>query len=118
MALNYKKKFIFDGFPRNIAQAEALEKAFMDKSMTIDYVILLEVKLNFLENRIKQRLLETDPKNRRTDDNILTLQKRLGVYKEMTLPIISFYQEREKLIKINGMESIEEVNKKIISILN
>ena len=62
--------------------------------------------------------LETDPKNRRTDDNILTLQKRLAVYKEMTLPIISFYQERKKLIKINGMESIEEVNKKIISILN
>ena len=118
MALNSEKKFIFDGFPRNIAQAEALEKAFKDKTMTIDYVILLEVKLDFLENRIKKRLSETDPKNRRTDDNILTLQKRLGVYKEMTLPIISFYQEREKLIKINGMESIEEVNKKIISILN
>ena len=118
MALNSEKKFIFDGFPRNIAQAEALEKAFKDKTMTIDYVILLEVKLDFLENRIKKRLSETDLKNRRTDDNILTLQKRLGVYKEMTLPIISFYQEREKLIKINGMESIEEVNKKIISILN
>lgn len=118
MSLNSDKKFIFDGFPRNITQAEALEKAFKDKSMTINYVILLEVKFDFLENRIKQRLLDTDPKNRRTDDNILTLQKRLDVYKEITTPIINFYEVREKLIKINGMESIEEVNKEIISILN
>ena len=118
MASNNSKKFIFDGFPRNIAQAKALDNAFKEKSMILDFVILLEVKLDFLENRIKSRIAESDPNNVRKDDNLETLNKRLSVYQKITYPIIDFYEKKNKLVRIDGMDSIECVTEKIIQIIN
>ena len=118
MSTNNSKKFIFDGFPRNIAQAKALDSAFEDKSMILDFVLLLDVKLDFLENRIKSRIAESDPNNVRKDDNVKTLSKRLNVYKKITYPIIDFYEKKNKLVRINGMDSIEDVTNKIIQIIN
>lgn len=115
--VNIDKSIIFDGFPRNLVQAEALEKSFEKESMTIDHVILLEVKSENLEKRINKRLAESEINDRRVDDNVETLIKRVQVYKEMTLPIIDYYEKKEKLIKINGMLSIEDVSRLINNIL-
>tara|TARA_B100000989_G_C19520974_1_gene464131 strand:+ start:2173 stop:2745 length:573 start_codon:yes stop_codon:yes gene_type:complete len=118
MSTSNSKKFIFDGFPRNITQAKALDGAFEEKSMILDFVILLDVKFDFLENRIKSRIAESDPSNIRKDDNLETLNKRLSVYKEITSPIINFYEKKDKLVRINGMDSIDGVTNKIIQIIN
>ena len=114
---NSKKSIIFDGFPRNLIQAEALELALKEASMVIDYVILLDVKIEILENRIKKRLSESTDSEKRSDDNLETLIKRVTVYKNMTLPIIDYYKEKGKLIKINGMLGIKEVSEQITNIL-
>ena len=62
--------------------------------MNIDFVIFLDVKFDILEDRIKKRISESGDKNKRTDDNESTLIKRLDVYKELTFPIIKFYEEK------------------------
>ena len=114
---NSMKSIIFDGFPRNLVQAEALEISLKKENMSINYVILLDVKLEVLESRIKKRLSESDEDSRRVDDNFETLIKRVEVYKNMTFPIIKYYQEKKKLIKIDGMLSINEVRKNVKNIL-
>ena len=115
--LNKNKNIIFDGFPRNLNQAKALEKALEKESMKIDHVLLLEVNFNDLEERINKRSKESGSEKRK-DDNVEILINRLKVYKEMTLPIISYYENKNKLQKVNGMMTIMEVNKKINEILN
>ena len=117
MKVNSKKSIIFDGFPRNSVQAEALEVAFKKESMVINHVILLDVEIEILENRIKKRLSESKDDEKRSDDNVDTLLKRVAVYKEMTLPIIDYYEKKNKLIKINGMLSIKDVSEEISNIL-
>ena len=112
-----QKKIIFDGFPRNILQAKALESELDKISMKINYVIFLDVSFNILETRIKKRISESDNKNQRTDDNEDTLIKRLEVYKELTFPIIEFYENKGNLHKIDGMLNVEEVNNKINNII-
>lgn len=115
--LDKEKKIIFDGFPRNIFQAKTLEKKLDEISMNIDFVIFLDVKFDILEKRIKKRILESGDKDKRTDDNESTLIKRLDVYKELTFPIIKFYEEKGNLYKINGMLGVEDVNNKINEII-
>ena len=112
-----QKKIIFDGFPRNILQAKALESELDKISMKINYVIFLDVSFNILETRIKKRISESDNKNQRTDDNEDTLIKRLEVYKKLTFPIIEFYENKGNLHKIDGMLNVEEVNNKINNII-
>ena len=85
--------------------------------MVIDHVILLDVEIEILENRIKKRLSESKDDEKRSDDNVDTLLKRVAVYKEMTLPIIDYYAKKNKLIKINGMLSIKDVSEEISNIL-
>ena len=101
----------------NITQAKTLEKKLNEISMNIDFVIFLDVKFDILEDRIKKRISESGDKNKRTDDNESTLIKRLDVYKELTFPIIKFYEEKGNLYKINGMLGVEDVNNKINEII-
>ena len=117
MKVNLKKSIIFDGFPRNLVQAEALELSLNKESMVIDHVILLDVKIEILENRIKKRLSESKDGEKRSDDNVETLLKRVTVYQKMTLPIIDYYAKKNKLIKIDGMLGIKDVSEKINNIL-
>ena len=114
---NYGKNFIFDGFPRNLNQAEKLDEAFLEKKIKIDYVVLLDVKLDILQQRIEKRIKEAGHKNARQDDNINTLTKRVETYKNMTVPLVKYYTNQNKLTKLNGMDSIESISKKINSII-
>ena len=114
---NYGKNFIFDGFPRNLNQAEKLDEAFLEKKIKIDYVVLLDVKLDILQQRIEKRIKEAGHENVRQDDNINTLTKRVETYKNMTVPLVKYYTNQNKLTKLNGMDSVESISKKINSII-
>jgi len=114
---NYGKNFIFDGFPRNLNQAEKLDEAFLEKKIKIDYVVLLDVGLDILQQRIEKRIKEAGHENVRQDDNINTLTKRVETYKNMTVPLVKYYTNQNKLTKLNGMDSIESISKKINSII-
>ena len=103
--------FIFDGFPRNLEQAKALDKILHELKLRLDLVIEIVVNDEVLINRIENRAKES--KNVRSDDNEEVLKNRLNIYHESTEMIKPYYLEQKKLIKIDGMRSIEEVSSDI-----
>ena len=111
------KNFIFDGFPRNINQAEQLTNSMNENKMIIDFVIFINVNLDLLEQRINKRNQESDKSNVREDDNVNTLLKRIEVYKSMTYPLLDYYKKQKILWEIDGMQSIDGVSEKINEII-
>ena len=105
--------FILDGFPRTVAQAEALDTMLADKGLKLDHVILLKVDEEELFNRIQTRLAETPPEQRRSDDNPETLRKRLDTYRDQTAPILPYYEQRGVLKSVDGMAPVDEVTRQI-----
>ncbi len=103
--------FIFDGFPRNLQQAEALDEILNKLELNLDIVIEIIVKDEVLISRIENRLRES--KNARSDDNAEVLKNRLNVYHQSTEMIKPYYLEKGKLVKIDGMRGIEEVSRDI-----
>ncbi len=111
-----KAGVILDGFPRTVAQADALDQLLSDKGMSLDAVIQLDVDDEALVGRITKRAAETG--GARADDNEETLRKRLGVYREQTAPIIPYYRGRGALKSIDGMADIDAVSSEISAILD
>lgn len=107
--------FILDGFPRTVAQAEALDSMLSDKNLSLDHVISIKVDENALFARIEKRAAETG--GARSDDNAETLKKRLAVYHEQTAPIIPYYAGSGKLKTVDGMQDIEAVSASLYAIL-
>ena len=99
--------FLFDGFPRTISQAEALDSMLLSNSLNVDKVISLEVD----DNVLTQRLLSRG----RSDDNEETIKNRLNVYKNQTLPIKDYYLKNNKLVEVKGDDSVDDVNATIVS---
>lgn len=102
--------FIFDGFPRTIAQAEALDKLMDLKNMTIDGVLALTVSKPELINRILHR---GKTSGRSDDNNEDTIKKRIEVYKEETAPVAGYYEKQSKLMTIEGEGSIDDIFDKL-----
>ena len=109
------KGFILDGFPRNINQAKGLDKMLQKLNKKIDIVIELTMVEKDLFNRIRTRSKET--KFARADDTEEVLKKRLEIYEMQTKPIIPYYENKNLLHKVNGMESVENVAENIYEIL-
>ena len=109
--------FILDGFPRPTEQALALEDMLESSDKVLDFVIEIVVDDEILVDRIKSRVEEMSQEDRRSDDNVETLRKRLGIYHEQTAPILPFYRERGMLNQVDGMMSITEVSNKIKQIV-
>ncbi len=99
------KGFIFDGFPRTIVQAEALDELMQKLNVEISKVISLDVA----DEEIISRLLKRAEIEGRKDDNKETINNRLSVYKNQTSPLLEYYDKQNKLAKINGVGSVEEI---------
>ena len=109
------KGFILDGFPRTLAQAEALDRMLEAHGKRIDAVIEIAVDDDRLIDRIRRRIAESG--GARSDDNEETLKKRLEVYHRQTAPLLPYYRRRGVLYSVDGMRSIEEVTAEIERIL-
>jgi adenylate kinase len=102
---------VFDGFPRTIAQAEALDRLLAGRGKKIDLVLQLKVDDAVLIGRAEQRVKETLAKGGkpREDDTPETVQHRLTVYYKNTAPLLDFYGQQGKVVAIDGMAPIEVV---------
>jgi adenylate kinase len=100
---------IFDGFPRTLAQGEALDKLLKDRKEEITAVVNLEVP----ETELIERMLKRGLQSGRSDDNIETIKSRLEVYKNQTSPLKDYYESTGKLIHIIGNGTIDEIFNRI-----
>jgi adenylate kinase len=114
-----KNGFILDGFPRTVAQAEALQKMLRSKNMDLSAVIELKVDEQALLDRIKTRANETLKAGGtvRADDNPDAFKTRLEAYKAQTAPVSHYYAEKGALKTVDGMAPIEHVTQAIDRIL-
>ncbi len=104
--------FILDGFPRTVAQADALEKLLASRNMQLDAVVALIVDEAILVRRIETRVEEMKAKGQavRADDNAETLRSRIAAYRAQTEPLIDYYRRKGSLRTVDGMEPIDEVS--------
>ena len=103
------KGFIFDGFPRTVAQAEALDKLLESKGMKVDMMLGLEVEKQELINRLLKRGEETG----RADDNLETIENRINVYNNQTTPVMNYYKTQGKYYPVDGIGNIVDISKNI-----
>lgn len=105
--------FILDGYPRNVAQANALEAVLAEINQPLDAVVQLDVASELLVERIAGRAKAEG----REDDNPESVRKRLQVYTDSTAPVIGFYEQRGALAKVDGVGTLDEVLGRIIAAL-
>lgn len=114
-----KNGVIFDGFPRTVAQAEALDVMLAEKNRPLSAVVELKVDEEALVKRLNNRINETKARGEevRGDDNEETLRKRLQVFREQTAPIIPYYKDKGLLQSVDGMAEMDVVEQAIAKIL-
>jgi adenylate kinase len=108
---------VFDGFPRTIPQAEALDAMLKSRGKAIDLVIELKVNDAVLISRVEQRIKESGGVAR-ADDTPETLKNRLEVYYKNTAPLIEYYKGQGKLVSVDGMAPIQDVTKAIATVID
>ncbi len=109
------KGFIFDGFPRTIAQAQALDSLLSSMDTSISLMLALEVP----EAELKERLLKRAETSGRSDDaDPAIIANRIATYNKETAPVKSFYQEQNKLHEIVGTGSIEEISERLYNAID
>jgi adenylate kinase len=115
-----KNGAVFDGFPRTIPQAEALDAMLAERGKKIDLVIALVVDDAALIGRAEQRAKETITAGGkpRPDDTPETVKNRLTVYYKNTAPLLDYYTRQGKVAKVDGMMPITEVTKAIAAVLD
>jgi adenylate kinase len=114
-----KNGFILDGFPRTVAQAEALKDLLAARGLTIDGVIKFKVDERVLLQRVETRVKEMAARGEalRADDNPETLGKRLAAYRAQTRPVVDYYTREGLLFTVDGMGSMDEVSAAITAVL-
>ena len=99
------KGVIFDGFPRTIAQAEALKKMLAERGQDVSVMVDLDVP----EEELMVRLIKRGKDSGRADDNEETIKKRLHVYHSQTAPLIDWYKNEKKYQHINGLGTMDGI---------
>jgi adenylate kinase len=107
---------VFDGFPRTIPQAQALDKMLAERGKKIDLVLELKVDDAVLLSRVESRIKAGGVL--RSDDTPETLAHRLAVYYKNTAPLIEYYRGQGKLKTVDGMAPVEAVTAQIASVLD
>ena len=137
---NYHNKLIFDGYPRNISQAENLDNIMLKNNETIGAIVYLDVTREIIEKRILGRIVcekcnvsmneyldNEQIKNhkcgkeylkKRKDDNSKTIMKRYDTFIKETNPLLDYYSKKTTFYKINASVKIEEISTKIAEIVN
>ena len=99
------KGFIFDGFPRTVVQAEALDSLLKKRNLRVSIMLNIDVH----QSELVKRLLNRGKTSGRSDDNLATIQERINVYEQKTLPVIQFYDKQGKHVRIQGIGTMDEV---------
>jgi len=105
--------FILDGYPRNLAQAAALDKLLARIGQPMDFAVQLEVPTELLVDRIAGRAKAEG----RADDSPESVRTRLDVYASQTAPVIDFYRQHGQLTVVDGVGSLDEVFSRIVAAL-
>jgi adenylate kinase len=105
--------FILDGYPRNLAQARALDELLDRLGQPIDRALELTVD----EEQIVQRLAKRAEQEGRSDDTEEVVRNRLAVYREQTAPVSSHYEEKGVLVRVDGIGEIETINQRLADAL-
>ena len=108
------KGFIFDGFPRTVAQAEALDSFLEEKGQSITGVVQLDVTQSEIEHRIAERQKVSG----RADDGADKLIKRIDEYFSKTIHVLPYYEVQNKVSKVNGIGDIEEIFTNVCSAID
>ena len=109
------KGFLFDGFPRTIAQAEALDKFLAGKNQEITATVALEAN----DEILVQRLLERGKTSGRADDqDEEKIRNRYQEYNEKTAPVMDYYKAQHKFYAVDGIGTIEEVTERLSLVLD
>src|SRR5664279_285695 len=114
-----KRGFVLDGFPRTVAQAEALERLLTERGLSLDGVIELKVDEGILLTRIENRVAEMTARGEplRKDDNPEVLKDRLAAYRAQTAPLAGHYARKGMLKTVDGMAPVDAVTVAINGIL-
>lgn len=107
--MNSSKGVIFDGFPRTVAQAQALKEMLAKRGERIDVMLNLEVE----RQELIARLLKRGETSGRSDDNLETIEKRIAVYEAQTAPVMDFYKAEGSYHGIQGVGSVAEIFERI-----
>jgi adenylate kinase len=106
--------FIFDGFPRTVKQAEALDNVLSSRDMEINLMINLDVE----SQELIDRLLKRSEMEGRADDNLETIQNRIHVYENQTRPVIEYYHKQDKARPVDGLGSVDDIFNRIVDVIN
>ena len=138
--LKFRDRIIFDGYPRNVKQAENLELILSEFNQTIGHIIFLNVSKDIIEKRIMGRMtcdkcnmtlneffnkeqIELHPcgkdfLKKRKDDNFEVVVARYETYMKTTQPVLDFYSRNENFTEIDGAAEIDQITNKINDLLN
>lgn len=105
--------FLLDGYPRTLAQVEALDGMLAELGSQLDAVLMLDVDFDV----VVERLIARGAEQGRSDDNEETIRKRIEVYREQTTPLVEVYEQRGLLRRVDGMASIDEVTASLLKTL-
>lgn len=105
--------FILDGYPRNLAQTEALDRVLGRISQPVEFAVAVTVDEGEIVDRLSKRAIEEG----RSDDTEEVIRNRMRVYAEQTAPVARHYADRGQLHKVDGMGAIDEVNQRILAAL-